>query len=338
MSWKIHAISQFDFLQDDWQRLNREGYGSPLLALEFVRPLLQAFGTGRELIACLHHENCITAMLILTRRGSGSWTTFQPAQAPLGACVHATADWPDCLTSLMPRLPGMALVLGVTQQDPDLQTRPSEHAALTTLDYIKTAKITLSDNFEVYWNARGKNLRQNMKKQRARLEKEGVTTRLQITTAPEEMALAVADYGRLESSGWKGEKGSAVHADNAQGMFYRSMLEAFCRQGRARVFRYLYDARLVAMDLCIEGDDHIVILKTTYDESIGNATSPALLMRQEAFAGLFAEPRLHRIEFFGKIMDWHTRWSDESRTMYHLNLYRWPALGLFRKLLRKLKN
>ena len=93
--------------------------------------------------------------------------------------------------------------------------------------------------------------------------------------------------------------------------------------------------QLVAMDLCIEGDDYIVILKTTYDESIGNMTSPALLMRQEAFAQLFAEPRLQRIEFFGKIMEWHVRWSNESRTMYHLNLYRWSALRLFRKLLRK---
>jgi hypothetical protein len=26
-------------------------------------------------------------------------------------------------------------------------------------------------------------------------------------------------------------------------------------------------------------------------------------------------------------MEWHTRWTDEIRTMYHLNGYRWPWLG-----------
>jgi len=26
-------------------------------------------------------------------------------------------------------------------------------------------------------------------------------------------------------------------------------------------------------------------------------------------------------------MEWHTRWTDEIRTMYHLNGYRWPLLG-----------
>lgn len=335
MSWKIHAISRLDDFQEDWQRLNRGGNGSPLLALDFVRPLLHAFGAGSEVLACLHEGERITAMLILNRRGAGSWETFQPAQAPLGACVHAVANWPGCLQSLLPRLPGLALVLGVTQQDPTLQERPPDGPALTTLDYVPTAKITLSGSFETYWSARGKNLRQNMKKQRARLEKEGVITRLEISTAPQEMALAVADYGRLESAGWKGEHGSAVRADNAQGTFYSSMLEAFCRNGRGRVFRYWYDARLVAMDLCIEGDDHIVILKTTYDESVGNTTSPALLMRQETFALLFAEPRMQRIEFFGKVMEWHARWSEENRTMYHLNLYRWPALLFLRNLFRK---
>jgi hypothetical protein len=27
------------------------------------------------------------------------------------------------------------------------------------------------------------------------------------------------------------------------------------------------------------------------------------------------------------VMEWHTRWTDEIRTMYHLNGYRWPVLG-----------
>ncbi|MCM8758111.1 MAG: hypothetical protein NC903_03515, partial [Candidatus Omnitrophica bacterium] len=33
------------------------------------------------------------------------------------------------------------------------------------------------------------------------------------------------------------------------------------------------------------------------------------LMRQDEFSALFAEGRFKRIEFFGKVMEWHTRWT-----------------------------
>lgn len=336
MSWSLHSIGEFSRLQQDWERLNRAGSASPLLSPDFMRSLLQEFAHNGEVIACCTVDMQLCAMLILAPQGRGNWQTFQPAQAPLGACVHAPmADWPACLARLLPVLPGMALSVGVTQQDPEQQARPADSTTLATLDYIRTAKILLDCSFAQYWAARSKNLRQNMKKQRARLDKEAIATRLEVSTEAGDMALAIADYGRLESAGWKGRNGTAIHPENAQGRFYRSMLETFCANGRGRVFRYWYDERLVAMDLCIEGDDHIVILKTTYDENIGNATSPALLMRQEAFALLFDEARLKRIEFFGKLMEWHARWSEETRTMYHFTLYRWSALLLIRKLLRK---
>ncbi|MCP5368587.1 MAG: GNAT family N-acetyltransferase, partial [Hyphomicrobiales bacterium] len=32
------------------------------------------------------------------------------------------------------------------------------------------------------------------------------------------------------------------------------------------------------------------------------------------------------IEFYGPVKDWHTKWTDETRTMYHANYYRHGAL------------
>ena len=62
--------------------------------------------------------------------------------------------------------------------------------------------------------------------------------------------------------------GTAIHPANAQGKFYRIVFEEFYRQGAGRIYRYWYDDRIVAMDLCIEGNGSIVILKTAYDENI----------------------------------------------------------------------
>lgn len=54
----------------------------------------------------------------------------------------------------------------------------------------------------------------------------------------------------------------------------------------------------------------LVILKTTYNESI-KSLSPAFLMREEAFRALFDERKVHRIEFFGKLIESHTCWTED---------------------------
>lgn len=337
MSWTVVPASDFARHAGRWARLHAAGHRSPLLAADFVAALLDVFGSGRELLAwhgAGDGDDVPDAMTIVTPGRPGIWNTFQPAQAPVGLWLQRdagpAAHW---LPGLLKALPGLALMLGVTECDPMLTARPVDDASVRSFDYIDTARITLDRSFDDYWNARGKNLRNNLKKQRNRLRQDGIATRLDICRAPEQMAAAVADYGRLETSGWKAAGGTAVSGENDQGRFYRRMLEALAARGAASVYRYWFDGpdgtRLAAMDLCVEGGGCIVILKTAYDEALGPQLSPALLMREEATRALFEQPphtRFERIEFYGRVMEWHTRWTDEIRTMYHLNGYRWPLL------------
>ena len=331
MSWRVVPAAELTARPehlDRWRRLHRESAGSPLLAPEFVLPLLAVFGSGREVLAWHERDGETDVMAILAPSRAGAWNTFQPAQAPVGLWLQRDAQARGAsLPGLLRALPGAALMLGVTQCDPMLMQRPAqEDGGLRSMDYIETARVTLPASFDEYWNMRGKNLRGNLRKQRKRLQEDGVPTRLQASRAVHEMAAAVEDYGRLESAGWKAKDGTAVGAGNAQGRFYRAMLEAFAAMDAACVYRYFIGERLAAMDLCVEGGGCIVVLKTAYDEGIGNGLSPALLMREEATRDIIESHRFERIEFYGRVMEWHLRWTDEVRTMYHLNAYRWPWL------------
>ena len=49
-------------------------------------------------------------------------------------------------------------------------------------------------------------------------------------------------------------------------------------------------------------------------------------MRHDEFEAWWGEGRYKRIEFYGKTMEWHTRWTDQQRTLYHVTAYRWPWL------------
>jgi hypothetical protein len=334
MSWTIVPARDFARHAERWRRVHATGPALPLLAADFVQALLDVFGTGRELLAWHGRGDDTDAMTIMAPGRLGVWNTFQPAQAPVGLWLQRDTRATDgMLAGLLRALPGPALMVGLTQCDPVLMTRPADasRSGARSFEYIRTARISMQGSFDDYWNARGKNLRNNLKKQRNRLRQDGIATRLEIVRSPEDMAGAVADYGKLETIGWKAAEGTAVDAANDQGRFYRTMLEALARRGAASVYRYWFDGpagpHLAAMDLCVEGGGCIVILKTAYDEALGPQLSPALLMREEATRGLFDEGRFERIEFYGRVMEWHTRWTDEIRTMYHLNGYRWPLLA-----------
>jgi CelD/BcsL family acetyltransferase involved in cellulose biosynthesis len=337
MNWTLHPIDQLEQLAPAWNALNDAAGGLPFLHTRFVGPLCEVFGEPGLLIALCEDGRGPLAMGIFERAGFGQWETFQPSQLPLGAWVmRPEQDFEGVLSELAGRLPGFALLIGVSQQDPNRAARPAESPRLRTLDYIQTARLPVAGSFDDYWSSRGKNLRHNMKRQRVKLEKDGIATHLETLTRAEDVAQAIEDYGQLESAGWKAAGGTAIHPDNAQGRFYRTMLEACCRAGLGRIYRYRFGDRVVAIDLCIEAGGALVILKTTYDESI-KTISPAFLMREEAFRGLFDERKVQHIEFFGKVMEWHTRWTQDIRTLYHVNYYRSPLVPRLRSMLGRLR-
>lgn len=326
MAWTILPIEKFNEYAARWDSLVRKRPGTPFLESAFLQPLLAVFGSGRECLCLLEDNGRLLAAAIMQRGRKAIWQTFQPSQLPLGAWItNGDIDLIEAAGSLLAQLPGPSLALGASQVDPRLQPRPDDGARLRTQDYIATAWVDVDGSFDDYWEARGKNLKQNTRKQRNKLQAEGVDTRIECIIDPEQVAEAIADYGKLESAGWKGADGTAIAPDNAQGHFYRVMLENYCSQGRGRIYRYWFGDKVVAMDLCIHDDTVLVILKTAYDESY-KSVSPSTLMRQDQFQQLFIERKFQRIEFFGKVMEWHTRWTSQSRTIYHATAYRWDWL------------
>ena len=323
MDWTLYPIQEFQTYKEQWDQLNQHTFRAPTLDSAFVVPALKHLSSGNEKLALYGNPQQPIAAAILQKDKFGAWSTFQPSQNPLGCWLQDQTTDTEMLTKkLIKKIPGLCLVIGITQQDPNLQPLPPQSSCLSTIDYIRTARVPASGSFEDYWAARGKNLRQNLRRQRNRLTKEQTEINLKCITDADQIRDAVTAFGVLESAGWKNQSGTAVNANNAQGRFYTEMLEAFCRKNQGRIYQYWYDEKLVSSELCITGGDEIIILKTTYDETI-KTSSPTMLMRKEVFEMIFSEAGLSSIEFYGSVMDWHTKWTDDIRTMYHTNIYRY---------------
>lgn len=333
LRWTVsHGLAGPERIQA-WDAVNRQAGALPFLESRFLLPLLDSFGSADVRSAIAWRGEVPVAAALLRGDGLGRVATWQPSQLPLGPWLVAQGEDSVTLsTSLLTEALPATLALGLTQLDPRWTQRPAGGPCCDTLDYVDTAWVDVDGSFDAYWEARGKNLRVNMRKQRSKLEAEGTPLLLETLTRPDQAAAAVADYGRLESAGWKADRGTAVEAGNDQGRFYSAMLREFCAAGRGRIWRLKFGDKTVAMDLCIESDDTLVILKTAYDPEY-RIVSPAFLLKQQAFQQVFDEGRVRRIEFYGKVMEWHTRWTAQSRRLYHANLYRWSWIATTRSLL-----
>ncbi len=314
-------------LQMQWDQLSAQRLDLPFMCADAVAAGVQVFGTGLERLLIAEQGGRCVAMLVLVPNGTLRWCTFQPSQLPLGLWVAASEQCLQAIGRSLLRGPlGFCLVVSISQVDPLQAARQSDSADNWHNDYIDTAWLDLVRDFDSYWAARGKNLRQNMRKQRNKLAADGVATSLRVLREPADMAAAITRYGALESAGWKADEGTAIHTDNQQGRFYVRLFENAAWRQEAVVFEYLFNDRTAAINLCLLRAGTLVVLKTTYDESIPKTLSPAFLLREDELKYLFAGQEVKRIEYYGRRMDWHTKLTEQQRTLYHLTSYRWPVV------------
>lgn len=325
ITWSIHALDELDRHRDGWASLNQAGWNTPVLDPSYVFTLAKDFAGERDVLAVAKNSKGLCAMTILSRGKAGAWHTFEGAGCPFGAWVsRPELTLPDLLPPLFAALPGIATVIALTRQDPEIRPRLPDDRCVRSLDYITTARIRVNGGFADLWKSRSKGFRQNIRTARNRLQRDDkLPTRFEIVTSADEIGAAVDQHGLVESAGWKAPTGNALHPDNPQGKFFRRMMTDLATVGDARVYRFFYRDRLVASALCVHRARRFIVLRTAFDES-ENFTSPGQLMHYEMFERIFDAHEFDTIDFYGEVLDWERRWTDDVRTMYHVNFYRWP--------------
>jgi hypothetical protein len=335
IDWQVVDADLLPSVAAEWDHLVAMAGYPPFLQTAFLRHLLDVFGSGDERLALGRRNGQLIAGTLLSRPAPGQWSTFQPSQLPLGPWIMAPGqDLQQLIGSLLAELPGVALSLGLTQLDPRFDPRPMTGGRFESIDYVPTGWVDIAGEFDDYWEARGKNLRQNLRKHRRKLEEQGAALRFDVLEAPEDVDRAFLAFAQLESIGWKAGEGTAISVDNRQGLFYRAMLAEFASQHRAIAFVLSLDDRPLAVDFGVRDAAALVVLKTTYDESF-KAYSPAQLLHEKLFEWAFRNRAVQRVEFYGRMMEWHTRWTEQSRMLFHVSCFRWAFLRSGRLALRR---
>ena len=321
MSWTLQpACEAFPAFAAEWDRLNRELYdGHPYFDSRFVGPLIECFGCADELL-CIHKTSEATdGALVLRPRGFGRWALFQPSQAQIGAVLLRDGS---LLETLFTVLPGLAISIDLLALDPLFSPEwRSLSLPRITAAHALTMAVDTSCTFEDYWQGRPNKLRSNLRRYQKRAANQYGVDHLAVTDDPASISAAVARYGELETSGWKGKAGTAIAIDNIQGQFYEKVLRNFAATGQAVVLELYVGSRLAASRLIIRNDRMQVMLKTTYDESLGDvAPGRQLLYRSLQLA--LSSPKSGSVEFYTNTAREQAEWASSFRYIRHKQIFR----------------
>lgn len=326
LAWHFSPAADFDTLAPKWQALCDSTIRSPLLSADFVGTALRHFGRGDELVCIAEGPDGPVAGAILQRKNALVWQTFQPSQMPLGPWLQpAGMDFAAVSQSLLRHLPWPAMVLAVTQQDPDFHARP-EDDKVVVLDSITTGRTALAPDMEQFMRSgsikKNPKLLSGLMRRMRKAENEHGKITLEKATISETAGEFVSQYAETESRGWKGLAGTALAPDDTQSKFYAELMQRFANRGAARMYTLKFGDTPVARQIALAGDSVLILLKTTYEPEF-RSLGPGVILQYRLIEDAHqTEPALKIIELYGPFNDSQKLWVSGTRTIYHANVYR----------------
>lgn len=335
--WKNYSLQDYpESLWFDWDRLNQKyNNGHPMLDSRFVKALLHHFLPNRPIkVLAGYAKSEVIALLFIEEKSIGIARAYLPSQSQIALSLvpnninPESLNFQNCLPFCIGRVDCFAI-------DPQYQSLLALASGANLKERSTNIIVDLKGSFEDYWDARSSNLKKNITRYRNRISKEQGSYSFKVNTKPDEIEHAVAQYGFIESRGWKGLKGTAIHPGNSQGNFYKETLNCFAQTKQTFVFELYFGETLVASRLCIYNPELLIILKTTYDEDYKKYATGRILLF-EMIKYLFDSKPSKVIDFYTNATKEQLGWSTQKRTIYDLSIYRSP-FGSAIKLLTKLR-
>jgi CelD/BcsL family acetyltransferase involved in cellulose biosynthesis len=344
------GIEVIDHLAAEWRSLCEScGDAEPFVRPEFIRAYLIAFEPEcRLVIVTARFDGKLTALLPLisehvsfdglpVRKLRGAAGTHSArfdlvcAPGPLGEkAIHAIwqtleemRDW-DMIELPLVSEPATARKMVAIAEGRGFSTGwwdayPGPYVTIGNED-PKT---------EPWLQATSANFRQRVRRMRRKAESEG---ELQLKSYSTPDAEVLARFYELESSGWKGQHGTAIVCDPSTRLFYDELSRGAGEYGYFRCYFLTLQDKLVAGFLGLADGKRFFMLKPAYNEEFAQY-SPGHLMAASVLQDC-AENGLQEFDFMPPALRWKTDWSSSAHPSGYGYIFR---KGFYGKMLWNIK-
>jgi CelD/BcsL family acetyltransferase involved in cellulose biosynthesis len=189
--------------------------------------------------------------------------------------------------------------------------------------------VAVDGDWRTYEQRVSSRLLRDLRRRRRRLESQGPVT-VQVLDGTDRLDELLAEGFRLEASGWKAERGSAILSRPATQRFYTDVARWASARGWLRLAFLRVAERPIAFQLGIEANGTYYFLKGGYDPD-HHAAAPAKLLLQAMLERAHELP-LDRFDFVGGDEPWKLEWTDTCREREVLHAFAPSAAGELERL------
>jgi len=322
--WEFYSAKKhFNSFSDQWDQLNASICSQhPLLNSRFIQPLIDSFGYDNLTLALLRAPDNIVAAILLQRKNSIVWSTFSPSQLPMTPMLLDRDMMSRALHLLVRKLPGFCVLLEILHHDPEFCPIKKDIVEQCCIirRYGTTTRISCDFDFDTFWTDRPKKLRENIRRYLKKAKSAGELV-FKEYTGHGEIETALKCYGDIESLGWKGDAGTAIHVENIQGQFYKQVLTGFSGDQNAHIYEISLNNEVIASRIAVKNHNAVVMLKTTYLENWRHL-APGKLLLYLTLEHLFNNfESIKTIDFYTNAKSEQLFWATETRDIQHINYY-----------------
>jgi CelD/BcsL family acetyltransferase involved in cellulose biosynthesis len=166
--------------------------------------------------------------------------------------------------------------------------------------------IDAGEDWAAYWAARGGNLRKDIGRRRRRLSDAGEWG-VEVHRDTEGLGSLLDEAFRVEASGWKADRGTAITSDPEAAEQYRLLAHWAACRGWLRLAMLRLDGRAIAMQYGVEAHGVSYALKIGFDEEFASLSPGKVLLASE-IERCFAEG-VARFDFAGAVAGYKTAWA-----------------------------
>jgi CelD/BcsL family acetyltransferase involved in cellulose biosynthesis len=312
----------------EWEQLADRVDGSPFLRPGWIGAWWRAFGTGRLEIVALRADGRLVGLVPLYRcRGT----------------VRSITNWHSPEFSFLVQDEAVAVALAsallgrgarrvqLAFLDPERAGLRECHAVAARAGY-RTLERTLErcpyiviggDRAKLEDGVSGKLIR-DLGRRRRRLEEQGSVS-VEVADGRERFEELLEEGFRVEASGWKGERGTAIASRPETRIFYRDVAAWAAERGWLRLFFLRLDGRPLAFELTLAAGGALYRLKGGFDPD-WQKYSPGKLLLHATLTHAFGSG-LKRFEFLGEDDPFKLEWTNSYREMKLLQVFAPTAPG-----------
>jgi len=320
MSERIDMIGDVTPVATKWDALVDRVGPSPFVRPGWIAAWAAAWGNARLELVTVRRDGRLVAILPL-RAGMGSLHSATNDHTPEYGLVAEDRDAAHALAAaLFARRERLITLAPLDAARRDLAAlRAASAAAGWTLLVTLVARspyVPLDGDWDGYERRIDKKALGDMRRRCRRLEQQGRVT-LDVLDGRDGLDEALEEGYRLEASGWKAARGTAIASDPHTRSFYSNVARWAAARGTLRLVFLRLDGRALAFLYGIEEGGVLYYVKGGFDPAYGDYAPGKLIvhgvLEHATAAGL------SRFEFLGTDERWKRLWAarDHERVLVH---------------------